>query len=88
MTTPSRDEFEAWRANPVTQFVLAGVKNVADAQAADWFEKAWGGGDLSELLRERLRTRAESFTELANITIEDAYGANGLTAPPKIEEPE
>lgn len=83
MDAPTRDEFEAWKAHPVTEFVMAGVKRVADAQAADWFEKAWGGGDLSEITRERLKTRAVTFMELANLTVEDAYGANGLNPPPQ-----
>jgi hypothetical protein len=85
MTGPSRDEFEAWKADAVTQFVMAGVAAIADAQAGAWFEVAWNRGDLSDVTRERMRTRAESFMELANLTIEDAYGANGLTAPKPAE---
>jgi hypothetical protein len=81
MILPSRDEFEAWRADPVTVFVMSAMQAVADAQAADWLAKAWDGGDLSEVLRERLRTRAETFRELVGLTFEDAYGANGLEAP-------
>lgn len=82
MTSPSRDEFEAWLADPVTEFVMAGVRNVAERVPADWFERAWNGGDLTEATLTRLKTRAETFTELAAITVEDAYGANGLPAPP------
>jgi hypothetical protein len=82
---PSRDEFEAWKADPVTAFVMAGVKNIADAQATDWFSKAWGGGNLSEVLRERLKTRADSFMELVGLTVEEAYAANGLPPPPPKE---
>lgn len=91
MTTPSHDEFEAWRADPVTEFVFAGLRAFAEAQAESFAGIAWTASpsawDELRITRERLRTRAESYLELANITLGEACVANGADPPPKPKEP-
>lgn len=93
MSTPSRDEFEAWRADPVTEFVLTGLQRLSEAQEIAFTAAAWGGPDSREgwdelrVTRARCKARAEAYSDLAGLTIDDAYGANGLEPiPPSKEE--
>lgn len=77
LIAPTPDEWEAWRDHPVTRFVSAGlVKHAALAKSA-WQENAWHGV-MDPLARERAKTRAEVMTHLAELTLEDARGANGM----------
>lgn len=74
---PDAEDFTQWLESPVTRFVLAGMRNLADRQKAAYAELAWVG-DLSEVTRERHVTRADCYAGLAGITYDQALGANGV----------
>lgn len=92
MSAPSRDEYEAWLADPVTEFVFAGLKLLSEAQAETFKAAAWGAVDGRQdwdelrVTRARCRARAEAYSDLATLSIDDAYGANGLEPPPAAKE--
>lgn len=79
--TPDADEFAAWQAHPVTVFVNAGLVRLAELAKAQWQADAWDG-HLEPVPLARVKTRAETYLELAELTFEDALGANGTMEPP------
>jgi hypothetical protein len=86
MIAPTEEEWIAWREHPVTRFVNEGLLMIAHRAKEAWQETAWvspptaGERDLvsRELDRQRAMIRAEAYTDLANLKLEDARGANGL----------
>ena len=61
---PSREEFDAWRDHPVTQFVFAGLRAAARAQKEAWADSSWEQGISSEILLNELRVRADAYSSL------------------------
>lgn len=80
--TPSADDYAAWTEHPVTQFVMAGLKRLADGQKQAWSDMAWSG-ELDPLVRERARTRADAYADLSHLSYDDALGANGVEKVPQ-----
>ena len=79
MTNPiSRDGFEAWLADPVTQFVMAGLTRMEQHAQADWLTRSWNTGTADQDLLNRLKAKAQTWHDIAHLKLEDAYGANGL----------
>ena len=80
----TRDDFEAWRAHPVTQWVFRAVESGAAAQEAAWASCLSGalrpGTDLG-MLRNELATRADAYRALAQTSYED--WCNILSEEPK-----
>lgn len=72
------DDFARWREDPMTQMVLGALRLAAKAQKSAWDEASWGGAvvrgeDLENTLRE-LRTRADAYRSLEEMTFEDVAG--------------
>ena len=61
---PTSEEFDAWRAEPVTQFVFAALRAAQDAQRDQWQAASWVRGEADELLLTELRTRADAYAGL------------------------
>lgn len=61
---PSREAFDAWRDNPVTQFVFAALRNAAKEQRAAWAEASWEGGIAEQTLLSELRCRADAYNSM------------------------
>lgn len=86
MTQITREEYEIWKDNAVTRFVMAGLANAADLAAEQWKAVAWARSGLTrddemraaELDRTKVQARAEAYRDLASLSFEDAMGANGL----------
>lgn len=72
----TEDEFAIWRENPVTEWILAGVRRYADAQPANFAAIAWAANpsewDALRLSRERIRARQDAYEGLAGLTYEQA----------------
>lgn len=66
---PTLEEFQAWRANPVTAWILKGCQTAAEAQKQHWLEKSWNG-DVDPLLRLECATRADAYLALEETTYE------------------
>ena len=74
----SRDDFEAWKANPMTEWVMAALQTAAEAQRLKWAHLTWEQGsppDPMTLLE--LRTRADSYRALSETTFEGWCEING-----------
>lgn len=61
---PTRDEFAAWRDEPVTQFVFAALRRAQQAQRDGWLVASWQGGDADGNLLTELRARADAYASL------------------------
>lgn len=66
-----RELFEEWLANPVTEHVLARVKETAEANKALWMQISWDGGDADPRKLTELKARYEAGLDLSSITYED-----------------
>ena len=85
LVRPTEDDWEAWRANPVTRWVLSGVQRFADAQAED-FAAMWSspaGTPIDQQRVDRLKVRADAYHGLANLTFGQAVGLHPETTPPE-----
>lgn len=71
---PSADEYATWRDNPITAWVMKGVQHYADLQPAQWLAMSWNTGEADVEALARMRTRAESYADLANLSYDDACG--------------
>jgi hypothetical protein len=58
---PSRDEFEAWRDNDVTRFVMAALARNADECRDEWLRLSWEGGEADQRKLDGLRERSDAL---------------------------
>lgn len=58
---PAREEFAAWRDDPVTQFVFAALRAAQANQKAAWDEMSWVAGEADEMALCEYRTRADAY---------------------------
>jgi hypothetical protein len=63
-SAPSREEFAAWRDHPVTQFVFAAMRAVAEEQEQSWHDQSWNGGNCDPVELNGLRARADTYTSM------------------------
>lgn len=82
---PSEDEFDAWKDDPVTQFVLGALSLAADAQAQEWTKASWSTGQANPLLLHELRTRADAYRAMADSDYTGFCEMCGLE--PRLAEP-
>lgn len=69
---PKREEWDAWRDNPVTQFVMAAlVRNAAECAEA-WNQASWVGGAADQRQLDGLRERADTLRGIAEASY-DAF---------------
>lgn len=66
-----KEDFDAWRDNPITERVFATLDELAERAKQRWVEVSWGGGSADPLLLADLRARAEVIRDLRNISYED-----------------
>lgn len=67
----SAEEFVAWRADPVTQWAMGELAKASEAQRVAWLNQSWGDGVADPLLLAVLKTRADAYAALAEMTYED-----------------
>lgn len=58
---PSRDEFEAWRDDPVTCFVMAALLRNADECRDEWLRLSWEIGEADQRKLDALRERSDAL---------------------------
>lgn len=66
-----RELFEEWLANPVTEHILAKVKETAEANKALWIQLSWEGGDADPRKLIELKARYETGLDLSDLKYED-----------------
>lgn len=69
-SAPSRDAFDAWRDDPVTRFVMAGLKRNAEECKEAWFAESWEAGCADPLKLTAYRERADAVLSLVESNYE------------------
>lgn len=59
--SPSEEEYEAWRDNPVTRWVMAACERAAEDNRQLWIDQSWEGGNADPNALIELRTRADAY---------------------------
>ena len=67
----TKEDFESWRDNPVTEEVFRAFDRLAEKAKQDWLAKSWVHGSCDPLYLADLRARAEVVEDFRKITIED-----------------
>lgn len=67
----SKDDFAAWKENPITRTVLAWAKNHASDAKKEWDARAWGQGTADPVLLAELRARAQVADDFASVELSD-----------------
>lgn len=67
---PNLEEFQAWRDNPVTAWVMKGCQKAAQANKEHWVQKSWFGNNADPLLLKECSTRADAYAALVETTYE------------------
>lgn len=63
--------FEEWLAHPVTEYVLAKVRETAEANKAQWIASSWETGVASQQQLTELKARYEAGLDLSEIEWKD-----------------
>lgn len=58
---PSRDEFDAWRDEPITQFVMAALIRNAEECREAWMDASWHGGNADQRSLDTYKARADAL---------------------------
>jgi hypothetical protein len=66
-----RELFEEWLANPVTEHVLAKVRETAEANKTLWMSISWDGGKADQQTLVELKARYEAGLDLSELKYED-----------------
>ena len=65
------EDFEQWRAHPVTEAISRALVMLAERNKQKWLELSWGGGQADPLVLAELRARAEVALDLSELTVEE-----------------
>lgn len=65
------EEFEAWRANPITERLMAYCAEKAAEAKQRWMDLSWDGGKVNECLLADLKATALIATDIVTLTAED-----------------
>lgn len=66
----NKEEFEAWKDNPITREVDRALVLWADKLKSDWMRHSWEGGGSDPSLLTDLRARAEQCADLVDLDFE------------------
>lgn len=75
--TISKEDFDAWRDNHVTEEVLRACSIMHDTVKDVWLQASWGAGKSDPLLLAELRAKAHVWQDVMNLsfeTLEEALG--------------
>lgn len=65
-----REDFDAWRREPVTQVIFAALAKARDREKAEWIRQSWDAGHCDPLVLAELRAKAEAFEDLLSNSYE------------------
>ena len=72
------EDWESWRAHPVTQWVFRALEAAAETQRLAWMAGTWEQGQTPDpLILTELKVRADSFLSLSQGNYEDFCAMNG-----------
>ena len=69
--TINKEDFEQWRAHPVTEAVSLALQKLAERNRQVWIDTSWGGGEANPLTLSDLKARAEMAQDLSELTFEE-----------------
>jgi hypothetical protein len=58
---PSREEFAAWRDDPVTRFVMGALNRNAEECREEWLRLSWESGTADQRKLDGLRERSDAL---------------------------
>lgn len=67
----TKEDFDQWRDNPVTEDVFCALRNVSARAKRTWLDKSWNAGLCDPLLLADLRAREEVVRDLCELTFEE-----------------
>jgi hypothetical protein len=67
----SAEEFAAWREDPVTQIIVKSLNDMAEQNKAGWLAASWDRGEADQSMLTELKTRADAYRSLAELSYED-----------------
>ena len=73
------EEYEAWRDNGVTKWVLAAFRIAAEDAKTLWITRSWDAGVADEASLIELRARAQTYNDMALMSFEDLKATHGET---------
>lgn len=73
----TEEEFEAWRDNPVTQWVLSACRVAAEDAKALWEARSWEAGEADWKALTELRARAATYNDVISLNHADVKAALG-----------
>lgn len=76
----TREEYDSWLADPITQWVFRGCRRAAAAEQAEWQRVSWSNGVANQRVLDQLRDRASALTELCENDFENWADWNGEKA--------
>ncbi len=72
----SAEDFDQWRDNPVTQWVMAACAKAADGNRDAWIAASWDMGRADQAELTVLRTRADAYRALCDTDYSDWHSIN------------
>lgn len=69
--TIEAEDFEQWRAHPVTEAVTRALVKLAERNKEQWMEISWGGGTADQSTLIELKARAEMCQDLSELTVDE-----------------
>jgi hypothetical protein len=67
----TKEDYDSWRDNPVTQAVHEALRRKAEAAKAAWVDASWGSGEVSEVLLADLRATANICNDIRGLRFEE-----------------
>jgi hypothetical protein len=74
---PSREDFTRWLGDSVTAYVMRAHLAMAETNKAEWLRVSWEAGHANPALLSELRTRADAYRAIAEMTYDALCDANG-----------
>lgn len=65
------EDFEAWRAHPVTEAVSKALVILAERNKQKWIDVSWDGNQADPLVLADLKARHEVALDLSELTLEE-----------------
>ena len=65
------EDFEQWRAHPVTEAMNRALVKLAERNKTKWIEVSWDGGQIDPAIRADLKARAETAQDLSELTVDE-----------------
>ena len=65
------EDFEQWRAHPVTEAVSKALLKLADRNKQKWTDVSWDGGQVDPVVLADLKARYETAKDLSELTVDE-----------------